>query len=91
MYFVIMYYNIDKLLQTLYLPYVIPTNNYEVISNHKELYFLLKMTSYFMLGLYAYIFIYRLFISKIVDINSIGLSYIYIRENVRRITTNLLL
>jgi hypothetical protein len=51
--FVIMYYNIDKLLQTLYLPYVIPTNNYELITNFEGLYFLLKTTSYFMLGLYT--------------------------------------
>jgi hypothetical protein len=78
--FVIMYYNIDKLLQTLYLPYVKPTNNYELITNHEGLYFLLNMTSYFMLGLYTYIFSYRLFISKIADKNSIGLSFIYIKH-----------
>jgi class 3 adenylate cyclase len=75
-----MYYNIDKLLQTLYLPYVKSTNNYEVIANHEGFYFLLKMTSYFMLGLYTYIFSYRLFISKIADKNSIGLSFIYIKH-----------
>jgi hypothetical protein len=77
--YVIIYYNIDKLLQTLYIPYIIPNNNYEIISNCKELYFLVKMTSYFMLALYSYTLTYKLFILKREDINSIALSFIYIK------------
>lgn len=40
--YVVMYYNIDKLLQTLYLPYIIPNNNYEIISNNEGLYFFIE-------------------------------------------------
>jgi class 3 adenylate cyclase len=75
-----MYYNIDKLLQTLYLPYIIPNNNYDIISNYGELYFLLKITSYFMLSLHLYTLFYGLFISKINDKNCIGLSFIYTKH-----------
>lgn len=74
--YVVMYYNIDKLLQTLYIPYIAP-NNVDIISSHVELYFLLKITSYFMLALYSYTLSYRLFISQVGDKNSIVISFIY--------------
>jgi class 3 adenylate cyclase len=75
-----MYYNIDKLLQVLYIPYIIPNNNYDVLSNHETLYFLLKMTSYFMLALYSYTLSYKLLISKTSDKNSIALSFVYVKH-----------
>jgi len=75
-----MYYNIDKLLQTLYLPYIIPNNNYEIISNNEGLYFLLKITSYFMLALHSYTLLYGLFISTINDKNCVALSFIYTKH-----------
>ena len=78
--YVILYYNIDKLLQTLYLPYIITNNNYDIISNYEGLYFLLKMTSYFMLALYSYTLSYRLLILKRGDKNSIALSFIYTKH-----------
>ena len=78
--YVIMYYNIDKLLQTLYIPHIRNNNNYEVVSNCEELYFLLKMTSYFMLALYSYTLSYRLFILKRGDRNSIALFFIYTKH-----------
>jgi class 3 adenylate cyclase len=78
--YVFVYYNIDKLLQTLYIPYIIPNNNYEAVSNCEGLYFLLKMTSYFMLALYSYTLSYRLFISKRGDKNSIALTFIYTKH-----------
>ena len=78
--YVVMYYNIDKLLQTLYLPYIIPNNNYENIYNHEGLYFLLNITSYFMLILHSYTLFYRLFISNINDKNCVALSFIYTKH-----------
>jgi len=78
--YVVMYYNIDKLLQTLYLPYIIPNNNYEIISNNEGLYFLLKITSYFMLALHSYTLFYRLFVSTINDKNCVALSFIYTKH-----------
>ena len=77
--YIIMYYNIDKILQSLYLPYIITNNNYEIISDHKELQFLLNMTSYFMLSLYSYILCNELLLSKTKDKNSIILSFIYVK------------
>jgi len=78
--YVVLYYNIDKLLQTVYIPYVIPNNNSEFIYTHKELYFLLKTTSYFMLVLYLYTLFYRLFILKISDKSSLLLSFVYTKH-----------
>jgi len=78
--YVVMYYNIDKIFQTLYLPYIISNINNDIIYNHEGLYFLLKMTSYFMLGLYSYTFYYKLFISKSSDKNSIVLSFLYMKH-----------
>ena len=78
--YVVMYYNIDKLLQTLYLPYIIPNNNYEIIYNNEGLYFLFKITSYFMLALHSYTLLYGLFISTINDKNCIALSFIYTKH-----------
>jgi hypothetical protein len=66
----------------IYLPYIV--TNYDVISNNdfifdnKELYFLLNTTSYFMLFLYIVSLIYKLFFSKIYDMFSIGLMFIYL-------------
>jgi len=78
--YVVIYYNIDKLLQNLYLPNVIHNNNYELISNHDALYFLLKMTSCFMLVLYSYTLYYKLLISKTNDKNGVALSFIYTKH-----------
>jgi len=78
--YVVMYYNIDKIFQTLYLPYIISNINNDIIYNHEGLYFLLKMTSYFMLGLYSYTFYYKLFISKSSDKNYIVLSFLYMKH-----------
>ena len=78
--YVVMYYNIDKLLQTLYLPYIVSNNNYELVSNYKGLYFLLKITSYFMLLLYLYTLSYKLFIPNIGDKYAITMSFIYIKH-----------
>jgi hypothetical protein len=51
-----------------------------MISNNEGLYFLLKMTSYFMLLLYSYTLTYRIYISDINDIYSIGLMCIYLKH-----------
>lgn len=75
-----MYYSIDKLLQTLYLPYIVPNNNYEIISNQKELFFLLKMTSYFMLALYSYTISNELLISKTKE--KLALHYLLYIQNI---------
>lgn len=42
--------------------------------------FLLKITSYFMLALYSYTLLYRLFISTINDKNCVALSFIYTKH-----------
>lgn len=77
-----MYYNVDNLFKSLYLPYVIPYTNgtNDIISNNEGLYFLLRMTSFFMLSLYSYTISYNLFITKTKDNNCIGLSFIYIKH-----------
>lgn len=77
--YVIMYYNIDKILQTLYLPYVIPNNN-DLLINHTELYFLLKITSYFMLALYSYILVNKLLFSKTNEKAGVALCFIYTKH-----------
>jgi class 3 adenylate cyclase len=75
-----MYYNIDKVLQTLYLPYVAPKTNNNLLSNHTELYFLLKITSYFMLALYSYILINKLLFSKTNEKTDVALCFIYTKH-----------
>jgi class 3 adenylate cyclase len=52
----------------------------ETLTSHKELYFLLKVTSGFMLFLYSCLMIFEIYVSKIKDRNSIGLSFIYIKH-----------
>ena len=84
--YVVAYYNIDKIFQTIYLPYIIP-NNYDMLYNHKELYFLLEMTSYYMLLLYSYTLLFRLFISKTVNKYCILLSFIYTKHIIDIIVT----
>lgn len=78
--YIVMYYNIDKFLQQVYLPYVAPHQNTELLSNHEELYFLLTSTSYFMLALYLYILTHKLVVIKSNDRNSIGLSLVYTKH-----------
>ena len=77
--YVVLYYNIDIVFKQLYLPYVLTSTNYELISNNHELYFLLKMTSYFILLLYSFILSYNMFVSKNVDRYSVGLMFIYLK------------
>jgi len=81
---VVLYYNIDAIMQNLYLPYINPQSitNTETLSSNPELYFLLKITSYFMLTLYLYTFSHKLFISKINNKNCYGLSFVYIKHMV---------
>ena len=81
--YVVLYYNIDKIFQTLYLPYLL-SNNYiensnETISTNPELFFFLNITSYFMLFLYAYTLSYRMLILHTNDKISLGLSFLYIK------------
>lgn len=78
--YIVLYYNIDVFFKDIYLPYVITNNNYDVISNNEGLYFLLKMTSYFMLLLYSYTITYRIFVSNINDKYSIGLMFVYLKH-----------
>jgi len=81
--YIIVFYNIDTILKNIYVPYIIHNNynnTYDIISNYKELYFLLNLTSYFMLGLYSYTLLYRLLVSKINDKNCVSLSFIYIKH-----------
>jgi len=89
LFYVVIYYNIDKLLQNIYLPYVIPNDNDNMnnVSTHEGLYFLLTMTSYFMVALYAYTLFYRLFLTKTMDRNSIALSFVYMKHLVDIIIT----
>lgn len=81
--YVVLYYNIDEILQNLYLPYVI-SNDYmnETVSHHEGLYFLLTMTSYFMLALYSYTLTYKLFITNTGGRNSVALSFVYLKHMV---------
>ena len=74
--YIVLYYNIDVIFKQIYLPYVITNNNYSVISNNEELYFLLTSTSYFMLLLYSYILTYKVII---LNIYSIGIIFIYMK------------
>jgi class 3 adenylate cyclase len=80
--YVALYYNIDPLFKNVYLPYVTSTfdltKTTETISSHAELYFLLKMTSIFMLAMYLYDLIYHIF-NKIYDKNVTALTFIYIK------------
>jgi len=80
--YVVLYYNINQMFQNLYLPHVIKYVNVpqETLASNPELYFLLKITSYFMLLLYGYDIIYRTFYIKMQDKNSIGLSFVYINH-----------
>jgi len=78
---VILYYNIDNILSNVYLPYILD-NDYadnQLISSNKELYFLLNMTSYFMLLLYSYLIIYNLYFSHLYNEVSVGLTFVYIK------------
>jgi len=81
--YVIAYYNIASLFQYWYLPFAlsfIPNNTkIEYLSSNVELYFLLKITSYFMLLLYGYDLINRILFYGQRDKNSIGLSFIYLK------------
>ena len=78
--YVVLYYNIDVIFKQIYLPCVNINNNYDVISNDEGLYFLLKMTSYFMLLLYSYTITCSIFISNKNDKYSIGLMLVYLKH-----------
>lgn len=80
--YIVVYYNIDKIFQHVYLPYVSihNNNNTGLLSHHEGLYFSLTATSYFMLVLYSYTLFYRLFVSKQNDRNSMGLSFVYMKH-----------
>jgi len=77
--YISLYYTVDQLFQNIYLPYVVP-DYYAVslpISQYRDLYFFLKVTSYFMLVVYSYIGIRELVITKNYDRNSLGLLFVY--------------
>ena len=75
--YVVLYYNIDRLFQTLYLPYINPTESQQLISTHAGLHFLLKSTSYFMMGLYTYNLIQRLLLYRREEKYSTALIFVY--------------
>ena len=80
--YVVLYYNLDKCIQQCYLPLfynAIDNDNNNTISNNSYLFFLLKTTSLFMIGLYLYHLTYALLYSKIINKSSVGLSCIYIK------------
>lgn len=79
LFYVVCYYNIDLLLQNIYLPYVIPEGCSDTISSYEKLHFLLNNTSYFMLILYSYSLAYNLFFSRAMDKFSIGLTVVYMK------------
>ena len=84
--YVLIFYNIDKLFQTQYLQYFIYNNN-ELISSNNELYFLLKLTSYFMLILYLFTILYKLYKSNIINKTCYGLSFVYMKHIIDIIIT----
>ena len=78
--YIVFYYNIDKAFQHIYLQSILQNVNNSMISNDVELYFLLKITSYFMLLLYSYTLSYRLLYSKLYDKISTGLTFVYLKH-----------
>ena len=78
--YVVLYYNIDVLINQVYLSYILTNNNYDVISDNEGLYFLLTTTSYFMLLLYSYTLTYKIIVSNINDKYSMGLMFIYLKH-----------
>lgn len=81
--FVVLHNIVESLISKIYLPFLISYGlniKEDYISNHKELYFLLKITSWFMLFLYSQQTIYNLLYSKTIDKNSTGLSIIYVKH-----------
>ena len=78
--YVILYYNIDDIFKNIYFPLINNDKHEELISSSKELYFLLTVTSYFMLFLYFCILIKNVFITKIIDRYALCLSFIYIKH-----------
>jgi len=76
-FYVVIYYNIDKLFQNIYLP--IYETSLISLSNEPNLYFLLTTTSWFMMILYLYTLIIRIFINKIYDKYCICLMSIYLK------------
>jgi class 3 adenylate cyclase len=75
--YIISYYNIDNFFRYVYLPlFDTPTT---LMKDEPELYFLLTMTSYFMLFVYAYIIIYRFLIINNYNIYSFRLMAIYLK------------
>lgn len=79
LFYVVCYYNVDLLLQNLYLPYVVDVGSNDTIANYGNLHFLFTITSYFMLFLYSYSLAYNIFFSKAIDRFSIGLTIVYIK------------
>lgn len=103
LFYIVFYYNIDKIVQYIYLPYVtknitqiihkivqyiylpyisiniMPIMDNDILYNNKELYFMLKITSYFMIILFSYTLGYNLLYPKIYDKYSIGLTFVYIK------------
>ena len=75
--YIISYYNIDNFFRYAYLPlFDTPTT---LIKDEPDLYFLLTMTSYFILFVYTYIIIYRLFIINSQNIYSFRLMAVYLK------------
>lgn len=79
--YIIIYYNIDTVLKHLYIPYVVPNIiiNDTTLSSHTELYFLLKMTSFFMIASSSFIIGKYILIQKIVDKNCLGMLFVYLK------------
>lgn len=83
---VILHNIFDSIMSKVYLPYISSLSitdypiNTETISSNKELYFILQITSMFMMALYLYQIVYRFFIKDSIDRNSIAISFIYIKH-----------
>jgi len=86
--FVILYYNIDNIIQTCYIPLFTNANNVEIDLQNNLFLFSLKSTSIFMIGLYLYQMIMYLIYSNSINKSSIGLSYVYIKYLIDIIITN---
>ena len=78
--YVVFYYNIDNFIKNLYLYYINPIETQEVISNQQGLFFLLNATSCFMLALYSYTLVQRLFIPQRPDKHSTALIFVYLKH-----------
>ena len=78
--YIVFYYNIDKVFQYIYLPSISENFYINTLSNNVELYFLLRITSYFMLILYSYKLLYRLLYLQLYDKFCTCLIFVYTKH-----------